>query len=233
MRCGASQGIEVPYSDGARRPSDTGPACALAKIVVKVGRNEEAREREQIGRARTAKRGKPAVECGRVAGRAQSCQARHGFVNSRTDSFASLGKMYGTRPGFYLLVGPGWQGGVPKGISKIFRASTNTGVVIPRVFQDDTIEDKLTIQPLLRGITMYPLAEYDGRMKSTDWSQILKAPSTSTGEAETVWVPPASFFDSLPSALANTPPLPGEEGRMNRSTRCWTPQKTIRSSRKR
>ena len=58
------------------------------------------------------------------------------IVNSRTDSFASLGKMHGTTPGFYLLVGPAWQGEVPKGVTKVFRASTNSGVVIPRVFQD-------------------------------------------------------------------------------------------------
>src|SRR5262245_19604037 len=58
------------------------------------------------------------------------------IVDGRTDSFAALGKMYGTRPGFYLLVGPDWQGELPKGISGAFRASTNNGVVIPRVFQD-------------------------------------------------------------------------------------------------
>ncbi|MGA7457092.1 MAG: DUF1254 domain-containing protein [Methyloceanibacter sp.] len=27
----------------------------------------------------------------------------------RTDGFAELGAMYGTKPGFYLLVGPGWN----------------------------------------------------------------------------------------------------------------------------
>jgi len=135
------------------------------------------------------------------------------IVDGRTDSFASLGKMYGTRPGFYLLVGPDWQGEVPKGIAKVFRAQTNSGVVIPRVFQGDTPEDKMAVQPILRGIGMYPLADYDASMKDTDWSRVPKAPSTATGAAETVWVPPASFFDSLPGALANIPALPGEEGR--------------------
>jgi len=79
------------------------------------------------------------------------------IVDGRTDSFASLGKMYGTRPGFYLLVGPDWQGEVPKGIAKVFRAQTNSGVVIPRVFQGDTPEDKMAVQPILRGIGMYPI----------------------------------------------------------------------------
>jgi hypothetical protein len=134
-------------------------------------------------------------------------------VDSRTDSFASLGKMHGTTPGFYLLVGPGWKGEVPKGITKVFRASTNSGIVIPRVFQDDTAEDKKAIQTVLRSITMYPAAEYDGRMKSVDWSGIPKQPSTSGGNEETVWVPPQTFFDVLPTVLADAPPLPGEEAR--------------------
>ena len=70
-------------------------------------------------------------------------------VDLRTDSVVQLGKMYGTTPGFYLLVGPDWKGEVPKGITKVFRSSTNTGFVAPRVFQDDTPEDKRAIQAVL------------------------------------------------------------------------------------
>src|SRR6185437_10134464 len=63
-------------------------------------------------------------------------------VDLRTDSFVQLGKMYGTTPGFYLPVGPHWNGEVPKGITKVFRSSTNTGLAAPRVAQNDTPEDK-------------------------------------------------------------------------------------------
>jgi Protein of unknown function (DUF1254) len=35
----------------------------------------------------------------------------------RTDGFADLGTMYGTKPGFYLLAGPDWDGKVPPGIA--------------------------------------------------------------------------------------------------------------------
>ena len=41
-------------------------------------------------------------------------------VDQRTDSFAQIGKMYGTKPGFYLLVGPEWNGTVPDGIGGVF-----------------------------------------------------------------------------------------------------------------
>ncbi len=87
-------------------------------------------------------------------------------VDLRTDSFADLGKMYGTTPGFYLFVGPNWKGEVPKGITKVFRASTNTGYVMPRVFQDDSPEDNKAVQSVTREIMMYPLTDYDGKAKT-------------------------------------------------------------------
>jgi hypothetical protein len=134
-------------------------------------------------------------------------------VDLRTDSFVQIGKMYVSTPGFYLLTGPYWQGEVPEGITEVFRASTNTGLIAPRIFMDDTAADRRAIQPLLQQILMYPLAEYDGMMKSIDWSTIPKLPNPATGEQEVVWVPPESFVDTLPFVLTDAPPLPGEEGR--------------------
>ena len=134
-------------------------------------------------------------------------------VDDRTDSFVQLGKMYATTPGFYLLVGPNWHGDVPKGITKVFRSSTNTGFVAPRVFQDDTPEDKHAVQAVLQQIMMYPMSEYDGAMKAKDWSTLPRVPSQSSGEGETKWVVPQKFFDELGAVLDNAPPLPGEEAR--------------------
>ncbi len=135
------------------------------------------------------------------------------IVDLRTDGFAEMGKMYGTKPGFYLLVGPNWNGVVPKEISGVFRSTTNTGVVVPRVFQNDTPEDKKAVQSVLNGIDLYPLAEFDGKMKQRDWSRLPKFPSQSEGEAETKWVPPEKIFDVLPEVLKDAPPMAGEEAR--------------------
>lgn len=134
------------------------------------------------------------------------------LVDMRTDAIAGLGKMYATQPGFYLVVGPDWDGEVPKGIAQVIRAPSNTANLLPRVFQDDSDADRAAIQPVLRQITAYPLAEYDGTMKDTDWSAVPRQPGAK-GQGETRWVPPESFFDTLPLALADVPPLPGEEGR--------------------
>jgi hypothetical protein len=134
-------------------------------------------------------------------------------VDGRTDGFAQLGAMHGTAPGFYLLVGPDWQGEVPAGITRVFRASTRIGNVIPRVFMDDTADDRQAIQAVLRSIMMYPLERYDGAMKTTDWDTLERVPGGPTGDAEMPWVTPARFFDLLPMALANVPPLAGEAAR--------------------
>lgn len=135
------------------------------------------------------------------------------IVDLRTDSFVQLGAMYGTKPGFYLLVGPNWHGEVPKGITKVFRSSSNTGIVGPRIFQDDTPEDKRAVQEPLKGVMVYPLADYDGKMKTKDWANIPRVPPPAAGDEETRWVFPDKFADQLPIVLADAPPLPGEEAR--------------------
>lgn len=136
-------------------------------------------------------------------------------VDLRTDAFAQLGKMYGTKPGFYLLVGPNWQGDVPKGITKMFRSKTGTAFIVPRVFQDDTPEDKKAIQGIINSIDVYALDKFDGKMKKQDWSKLpsLGSPTKDGDSGETKWVFPDKFFDELPAVLKDAPPLPGEESR--------------------
>lgn len=132
-------------------------------------------------------------------------------VDARTDAFACLGSMYATKPGFYLLVGPTWHGTVPPGITHVFRAMTSTGFIIPRVYREDTAEDERAVQSLLQQLTSYPLADFDGKLKSMPLLQ--NAPLPSSGEREHRWVAPERFFDVLPRVLADAPPLPGEEAR--------------------
>jgi hypothetical protein len=116
-------------------------------------------------------------------------------------------------PAFYLLAGPDWRDEPPKGITKVFRCSTNTALVGPRVFQDDTAEDKQAIQAVLQQVVMYPLSEYDGTFKSIDWQTLPKVDADPGGPRETQWVFPDKFFDELPAVLASAPPLPGQEAR--------------------
>jgi hypothetical protein len=133
-------------------------------------------------------------------------------VDLRTDSFANLGKMFGSKPGFYLLVGPGFDGAVPKGINEVFTSKTNTGFICPRVFMDDTSEDRRAILPLVSLVDVYPLAEFDGVMKKRDWTKVpdFPAPPEHPGGGEAPKVHPETFFDDLGTFLKDAPPLPGE-----------------------
>ena len=140
----------------------------------------------------------------------------YAHYDARTDEFAEIGKQYGTKPGFYLMVGPDWKGETPAGITAVVRSSTSLAFVAPRVFMDDTAEDHKAIQPVLSQIVYYPLSEFDGKMKTKDWSKLPHFPAPqSSGKGETKWVNPETFFDELPAVMKQVPPLPGEEALYN------------------
>lgn len=135
----------------------------------------------------------------------------YAIYDQRTDQVGELGKPYSSEPGFYLLVGPNWDGDVPDGINDVIRSSTELANLIPRVFMDSTKEDKEAIQPLINQISVYPLSEFDGEMKTMDWAQAPTIPGPESTGGETKWVIPEKFFEQLPSVLDQVPPLPGEE----------------------
>lgn len=141
----------------------------------------------------------------------------YALYDARTNQFGHIGKPYKTKRGFYLLVGPNWKGTKPAGITDIIRCPTALANAIPRVFQNDTPEDKQAIQPVLNQVVFYPLKQFDGKMKTIVWNKapIIKPPgqgeSDSASAGETKWVIPEKFFDQFGQVLDTVPPLPGEE----------------------
>ena len=136
----------------------------------------------------------------------------YAIYDARTNQIGNVGKPYGTKPGFYLLVGPDWKGETPKGINGVIRSSTEMANVIPRVQMDDTSEDRKAIQAPIKEIMTYPLSQFDGKMKSFEYANIPAIgdkPDASSGE--TKWVIPEKFFDQFSNVLDKVPPLPGEE----------------------
>jgi hypothetical protein len=138
----------------------------------------------------------------------------YALYDARTNQFGEVGKPYGSKPGFYLLAGPNWKGEVPAGITAVVRSQTELANAIPRVFQDDSAEDRAAIQPVLNQIVAYPLSRFDGKMKSIDWANapIIPKPGPKS-DGETKWVIPEKFFDAeqFGKVLEIVPPLPGEE----------------------
>ena len=90
----------------------------------------------------------------------------YALYDARTDEFSAIGKAYGTKPGFYLMVGPGWKSETPSGITAVVRSSTSLAFSVPRIFMDDTAEDHKAIEPLISQVVFYPLSEFDGKMKT-------------------------------------------------------------------
>jgi hypothetical protein len=131
--------------------------------------------------------------------------------DQRTDGFANLGKMYGTKPGFYLLAGSDWKGKTPDGIAGVFKCPTRIGCLFPRVFQSDDPADKKAVQDVLTRVNAYPLSKFDGKEKTTDWTKLPHFKSDGGGDEEIKWVVPEKFFDQLPAVLKEVPPLPGEQ----------------------
>jgi len=140
----------------------------------------------------------------------------YALYDARTDEFSEVGKQYGTKPGFYMMVGPKWKGEKPAGIIAVLQSSTSVAFAVPRIFMDDTAEDHAAIQPVLSQIDFYPLSQFDGKMKITDWSKLPHFPAPkSKGKGEAEWVNPETFFDQLPAVMKSVPPQPGEEALYN------------------
>ena len=138
----------------------------------------------------------------------------YALYDGRTDEFSQIGKQYGTKPGFYLMAGPNWTGNPPAGITAVVRSSTTGVLAAPRIFMEDTPEDHTAVQSALSQINFYPLSEFDGKMKTTDWSKLPHFPAPPS-KGETQWVNPDTFFDQLPAVMKQVPPLPGEEALYN------------------
>ncbi len=141
----------------------------------------------------------------------------YALYDARTDEFSEVGKAYGTKPGFYLMVGPDWKGETPAGMTAVVHSSTNLAFGVPRVFMNDTPEDKAAVQPLISQINFYPLSEFDEKMKIEDWSQLPHIPATwpASQRSELQVVNPETLFDELPAVMKSVPPLPGEEALYN------------------
>ena len=149
----------------------------------------------------------------------------YALYDARTDQFAELGKPYNTKPGFYLLVGPNWKGEKPAGIEAVIRSSTALANAIPRVFMDDTAEDRKAIQSVINQIVSYPLKDFDGKMKIEGLvAGAGDSRAEVRGRGETKWVVPEKFFDQLCTVLDTVRRCPARKPSTASSVRCSTPR---------
>lgn len=155
------------------------------------------------------------------------------MYDARTDQISELGLQYDTKPGFYMVVGPNWKGDTPSGIAGVVRSSTNFAVTMPRIFMNATPEDHAAIQPALRQIQFYPLSQFDGKMKTKDWSKLPTFPVPQEkvrpeySSKQPPWVDPATVFDELPAVMSKCRRCPGKKRSTSSSAACSMPPRRI------
>ena len=136
----------------------------------------------------------------------------YAIYDYRTNQVGRLGQPYGSKPGFYLLKGPHWNGKVPTGITAVIDCPTVIANCVPRVFMDDNDADRQAIQQFINQIVVYPLTEFNGTIKTINWKSVPSFPKPAeSGSGETKWVVPEKYFDEFGEILETLPPLPGEE----------------------
>src|SRR4030095_1212092 len=137
------------------------------------------------------------------------------LYDQRSAEIGRIGKQYGTKPGFYMIAGQNWKGETPKGINAVIRSSTGLVFFVPRVFKDATPEDTAAVLPVINQILMYPLSQFDGKMKTKDYAKLPHFPlppePPNAPKGEHRWVKPDTYYDQLPLVMKEVPPLPGEE----------------------
>jgi hypothetical protein len=156
----------------------------------------------------------------------------YALYDARTDQFAEIGKPYATKPGYYLLVGPNWKGEAPADVNAVIRSSTELANAIPRVFMDDTAEDRKAIQPLINQVEAYPLKDFDGKMKTIDWSKAPAIPGRRPAAAKRRGSCRRS--SSINSARCSMPfrRCRARKAFMATFARCWMPRRKTPPSRR-
>ena len=69
-----------------------------------------------------------------------------------------IGKQYGSKPGFYMIVGRDWKGEAPAGITGVVGRPRSWRLPSRAFCMDDTAEDKKAVQPVVTKFIIYPLS---------------------------------------------------------------------------
>jgi hypothetical protein len=132
------------------------------------------------------------------------------FVDLYTWNFAYVGtRTTGNDAGYFLLVGPRWNGSVPVGITRVLRADTDFALVVYRT-QLFNSADLVNVKQIQSGFTVEPLSRYEGRAALRPFLRVEFPPFTPE-QAESL-----AFFNYLAFLLQFCPVVPGDEAARTR-----------------
>jgi hypothetical protein len=117
-----------------------------------------------------------------------------------TDTFASPGLRRGSKPGSYLIAGPGWNGTIPEGIVEVIRSPTNKTMLLFRVLMRGE-SDRKNVIPLINQITSAPMSEINNTPTTIDYD---KLPRVEEPNVTPDWVPDVIFWEELRAAIKTT-----------------------------
>ncbi|MBS0343163.1 MAG: DUF1254 domain-containing protein, partial [Proteobacteria bacterium] len=127
-----------------------------------------------------------------------------------THNFAYIGsRATGTEAGDYLFAGPDWNGEVPKGIKKVFRAETKMIGTLTRTSWSGP-EDHDGLVAMQRQYRIRPLSEYTGT-RPPEPAPALNFPAWDEERATSI-----GFIDYLNFLLQFTPAASSEKAAMDR-----------------
>jgi hypothetical protein len=120
------------------------------------------------------------------------------FIDGNTYNYGYIGtRATGTEPGDYLVVGPGWKGGTPAGIKKVFSSTTPFSLCLFRtqLFKPDDISN---VEKVQSGYRAQPLSAFLKQPAPPAPQSIDFLPATTAGIKE-------NFFSYLDAALQFVP----------------------------
>jgi hypothetical protein len=130
-----------------------------------------------------------------------------------THNFAYTGvRATGRGAGTYLFVGPRWQGTVPKGITKVFRAETDFVGTLTRT-QLNGPDDIPALQALQAKVQLIPLSRFEGTRPPRPAPPV-NWPAWDASKAEGI-----GFISYLNALLPFMPTVPSERAMMHRFAR--------------
>jgi hypothetical protein len=125
------------------------------------------------------------------------------LIDSNAYNYGYIGsRATGSDAGTYMVVAPGWQGETPKGIDKVFRATTDFSLVLYRT-QLKSPDDMPNVIAVQEGYKMQPLSAYLGT-NYPDTKAPPAAPAVNWPKVDDALVK-TNFFDYLDLQLRFAP----------------------------
>ncbi|MES2922674.1 MAG: DUF1254 domain-containing protein [Verrucomicrobiota bacterium] len=120
------------------------------------------------------------------------------MIDGNTYNYGYIGsRATGNEPGSYLVVGPGWKGGTPAGIKKVFHSTTPFAITVIRT-QLFNPADMANVEKVQAGYKMQPLSAFLKQPAPPAAPKIDFLPASTPGIKE-------NFFQYLDAALQFVP----------------------------